>query len=409
MRRTSNGGDQSRVGSGALRVGIDARFLTHPQPGGFKTYTTNLVRALACLESDIDLVVYVDRDPAKSGLPEAPHIRYRVVDGSVPLVGMPWREQVALPRMLRHDRIVLAHFLCNTAPLACPTPYVLTLHDTIQVTERVPAHWSSGLSGQVRRAVAAYSRWCIRRVSPAAMQVITVSRFEADQITRMLGVPTAHISVVYPAPDPGFASVAPPARVALQTDLPKRLALPDRFALAVGYEPRKNIPFLIRTFARLPPTMPGLVVVCANEASRDQLSTMVREEGAENRIVVLGKTSFSDLVGLYNIARMFLFPSEREGFGLPPLEAMACGTPTVALASPAVAEVVGDGGVLLPSLEMSSWLDAVERLERDQDFRTGVVRRGTARAATFSWARCAEQTLATYRLACESAPMRLSA
>jgi len=411
VSRTSNGnGERDRVKPGTLRVGVDARFLTHPQPGGFKTYTTNLVRALAGLEADIELVVYLDRAPAEHGLPESPNVHYRVVGGSLPVLGMPWREQIALPRVLTRDRIDLAHFLCNTAPIACPVPYVLTLHDTIQMTEHAPADWRSGLSGQARWAVASYSRWCIRRVSSTANQVITVSRSEGDQISRMLGVPTSRISVVYPAPDPGFTRGTPANKMRWRADLSKRLGVPNRFALAVGYEARKNIPFLIRTFARSRLTESlGLVVVCANESRREQFGTLVRQERADGRIVVLGKTTFSDLVGLYNIAEMFLFPSGREGFGLPPLEAMVCGTPTVSLASGAVAEVVGDGGVLLPALDAQSWVDAIERLDVDDEFRAGVVQRGMTRAGTFSWTRCAEQTVAAYRDASVASSMPLSA
>lgn len=115
-----------------MRIGFDARFLTHPQAGGFKTYTENLVSALAAVDRDNEYVLYLDRKPGgRDAVPAAPNFTSRIVPASLPLAGMPWREQVALPRQAARDRIDLLHCPCLTAPLRLACPLVVTIHDML--------------------------------------------------------------------------------------------------------------------------------------------------------------------------------------------------------------------------------------------------------------------------------------
>jgi glycosyltransferase involved in cell wall biosynthesis len=113
--------------------------------------------------------------------------------------------------------------------------------------------------------------------------------------------------------------------------------------------------------------------------------------------VFLGGVPASELAELYRLADAFVYPSEREGFGLPPLEAMACGTPTIALRASSVPEVVGDGAILMDRLDVGAWAGAVRTVLQDPDLRADLARRGLERAAGFSWTRCARQTVDVYR------------
>lgn len=117
-----------------MKIGIDARFMTHPQAGGFKTYSQNLVRALAGVDADNEYVIYVDRPPLDGMLLKKDNFCYRVVRGFMPGLETAVREQFLLRRAIQHDRPDVIHFLCNTAPVNFDMPYILTLHDTIQVT-----------------------------------------------------------------------------------------------------------------------------------------------------------------------------------------------------------------------------------------------------------------------------------
>ena len=382
-----------------MRIGLDARFLTHPQRGGFKTYTTNLIRALGEVDRENEYVVYVDRAVARDARwPNHPTFTYKTVPGTLPGVGMPVREQVLLRRHAAADALDLLHFLCNTATIGLRMKTVVTLHDVIQVTSVDPL---------VRRSVgtrwpgwhAVYSAWTIRRVAPAADHLITVSHYEKDQISRALEIPPARISVTHLAPQSDFVPVDDQHAAQRRHHLRQVHGVPVPYLLGVGYERRKNLEFLIDVFATLAAEFPDLrlVVIAAHAGRRRQLQGHARARGLGDRAVFLGGLPAPELAELYGLAEAFVYPSVREGFGLPPLEAMACGTPTIALRASSVSEVVGEGAILMDGLDVGAWAGAVRTVLRDRELRADLVRLGLARAAAFSWTRCAKQTIDVYR------------
>jgi len=383
-----------------MRIGIDARFLTHPQPGGFKTYTTNLITTLGEIDRDNDYVVYVDRRPADPGaLPAHPNFTCQMVHGTLPGLGMPLREQVLLRRRIAVDRLDLVHFLCNTATIGLRTRHVVTLHDTIQLTPRTSITVRRTPADRWRRAQAAYSNYTTRRAARTASRLIAVSHHEKQSISVVLGVPPERVSVIHSAPDPAF--VLADGHEGKPAGVPTAPASGVRspYILGVGYEPRKNIELLIEVFAELATERHDLqlVVVAAHEGRRRELQAHVRDRGLEPRAVILGALPTPCLARLYRGAEALVFPSEREGFGLPPLEAMASGIPTVAMRASSVPEVVGDGALLVDGAEVGKWVAAVRHVLSSPALRADLVRRGLERAATFSWTRCAEQTIAVYR------------
>jgi hypothetical protein len=171
-----------------MRIGIDARFLTHPQPGGFKTYAENLVKALSLIDSANTYVLYLDRPPAAGALPERSNFTYRVVADMLPVLGMPIREQVGLRRCIAQDSIDVMHFPCNTALLRPSGKFVVTLHDIIQLTNPQNFDYTKGLAAYRRWAISAYSRWVILRTVQSANKVITVSGYEKTQIINHLRI-----------------------------------------------------------------------------------------------------------------------------------------------------------------------------------------------------------------------------
>jgi hypothetical protein len=195
-----------------MRVAIDARFLTHPQRGGFKTYTENLVAALSDLGGDVEYILYLDREPGPGTRLPQKNCTCRVVSGTHLPMRVPLREQVALPRQIERDRPDLVHFLCNTAPVNLSRAYIITLHDIIQVTDPEPLRWSLGWSDQKRWAMSAYSRWAIRRSLPRAARIITVSNYERLRIEELFGLPSAAVSVTHPAPGAVFRPLSPETR-----------------------------------------------------------------------------------------------------------------------------------------------------------------------------------------------------
>jgi glycosyltransferase involved in cell wall biosynthesis len=382
-----------------MRIALDARFLTHPQRGGFKTYTENLVRALGTVDRDNDYIVYVDRShPDRTSLPNCENMKYVVVDGTLPAVGMPFREQIALRRQISRDKPDLVHFLCNTATIGLRCPHVLTLHDTIQVSSGGPIPLRHGYRATHRWAQTAYSRKVINRVVRTASHLITVSQHERLEINRLLAVPLNTISVTYGAPDPVYDQ---PRACDHDAAVLERLRVRPPYLMGLGYETRKNIPILIEAFAELSRQFPALnvVIVSANSEQAAAFKTLATRFDLTSRTHVLGPTPSADLRPLYSGAAAFVFPSDREAFGLPVIEAMASGTPTVAMHASCLPEIVGDAGILINGRDPRDWASGIRRLLEDDNLRIELHRRGLARAKEFSWLRCAAETVAVYRQA----------
>ena len=375
-----------------MRIGIDARFLTHPQAGGFKTYTRNLVAALAELDREDEYVLYVDRvpdDPASLG----PNFTVYPVPETVPMAGMVWREQIALPRRASRDRLDVFHAPNLTAPLRLPCPTVVTIHDMI---------WRRELPRRLSLSKHAVLDWYYRhvpeRAALGASAIITVSQCSRDSIARELSLPSERIHVTYEAANPRFRPVADLDALAAAR---AKFGLPETFLLAMGSaDPRKNVAGLLRAYAALPvPEQEGcpLAIVWANPYLASGLGELARTLGVEARLRFLQGVTDEDLLFLYNSATAFVFPSHYEGFGLPLLEAMACGTPVVAANNSSIPEIAGGAAILVNSKDDAALTQALERVLTDAPLRARMGEQGRAQAAGFSWARCARETLAVYR------------
>jgi len=386
-----------------MKIGIDARFLTHPQRGGFRTYTVNLVNALSLIDRTNTYVLYLDRSPAEVTLPKSDNFTYQVVDSALPVLGMPAREQIALRRRIAQDNLDVVHFLCNTAPVGLSGKFVVTLHDTIQITNPQTFEYTKGLSAYKRWAISVYSRWTILKTAKSASRVITVSHYEKKQIREHLDIASERICVTYLAPSPLFVPASNEMKEEWRLRVQQEFGIRGRFVFAVGYEPRKNIPLVIEAFSRFAPDYPdiGLVIVAAENQSKVFFQQLVNEGNISERVVILGSTSTNDLAILYNLAEAFIFPSERESFGLPPLEALACGVPVIAMKMTSIPEILQDGAMLVEGKDVHIWADAIVQVITDDNLRSILASRGIQQAAKFSWKRCAKEAIQVYRAVVE--------
>lgn len=379
-----------------MHIGIDARFLTHPQRGGFKTYTTNLVRAIQEVDDENQYLIYVDRPLEEGLLLGKNNVEYRVVRADVPVIGMPFREQISLRRQVKNDDLDLVHFLCNTAPVGLSSNYVLTLHDTIQIEGTQLSKSNFAIKNWM---LAQYSKWAIFGAARKANKVIAVSSFEKKKINQILNVPSERIQVVLEAPNPIYFYADHERKKEWSIELQIRYGVRNKYILTVGYELRKNIPLLITAFSILKSEFADLdlVIVASNEEMGQYFRKLAGDLAISDRVNVLGKVSDQDLIKLYNLAEIFVFPSEREGFGLPPLEAIACGTPTIAMNMSSMPEVLRDGALFVDTKDPEVWAQAIKRVMSDDELRAGLISKGLKRAAEFSWQKCARETIQVYR------------
>src|SRR5690242_11827053 len=189
-----------------MRIGIDARFLTHPQSGGFKTYTENLIAALAKLDRENEYFLYLDREPGTQDLiPAQSNFHTRVVSGGLPMLGFLWREQVQLPRQAARDRIDLFHAPCLTAPVFIKSPMVITVHDMIWA---FPERFSQKGSFSPKRKFMEWYNYLVPvYATRRAAGMITVSQAAKDSILEYLKFSAEKIEVTWEAAQPFFVEI----------------------------------------------------------------------------------------------------------------------------------------------------------------------------------------------------------
>lgn len=380
-----------------MRIGIDARFLTHPQPGGFKTYTVSLITALARIDSENEYVLYVDRQPnPRDAVPSQPNFVTRVVPASLPVVGLPWREQVALGRQVKADRIHLFHSPCLTAPLRLACPLVITVHDMIWAS---PENFTSRGSWSLKRRFIDWYNYLVPRYAiPRAAAVITVSHASRESIQKTLKINAEKVVVTHEAAGAAFQVMDDSACLEAVRN---KYHLPSKYLLALGAaDPRKNIKSLIQAYGLLAEDTREkyhLVIVWTHPFLAGEISKLVEELGLSKRVHFLRQVPNEDLASIYNLASLFVFPSRYEGFGLPLLEAMSCGVPVVAANNSSIPEIVGDAAILFDAQDVTGLSAAIERVLMDEPLRARLKRDGLERASKFSWDKCGAETIAVYR------------
>jgi glycosyltransferase involved in cell wall biosynthesis len=386
-----------------MKIGLDARFLTHPQLGGFKTYTVNLVTALGQVDHANQYVIYLDRTPIDGSLPEFENFCYRIVPAALPVIGMPFREQISLRRQIAKDNLDVVHFLCNTAPLQISAKFIVSLHDVIQVVNAQALFRVKGLRNFRQSVLSAYSGWAIKNTARFADRVITVSNYEKGQIIKTLEIAPERVCVTYLAPNSVYSLAEPDVKSQWRTDFSKKFGLRKRFILGIGYEPRKNIELLIGAFSNIASSWPDLdlVIIAAQEVRRVFFQQLAEKLGLSDRVIILASIQPNELAILYNLAEAFVFPSERESFGLPPLEALACGTPTIAMNTTSLPEILGNGAVLIDGKDEQTWANAILRVLTDEKLRVDLVNRGLKQANKLTWQQCAQNTIQVYQTVVE--------
>ncbi|MCY3978403.1 MAG: glycosyltransferase family 1 protein [Chloroflexi bacterium] len=295
-------------------------------------------------------------------------------------------EQTLQPRQLR--RYDLYHALAFVAPVVLTVPMVVTVYDLSFL------HYPARLSAARRLYLRALTALTCAR----ARRVLAISQSTANDLRAHLGVPADKIDVT----PLGYDRAA--FRPLLENDIVhfrRKQALPERFWLFVGtLEPRKNLPMLLKAYARLPKKerLPLMMGGGSGWMAREVFATIERLQLGDS-VKHVGFIPAADLALWYNCAEAFLYPSVFEGFGLPVLEAMACGTPVITTNVSSLPEVAGVAAQCLPPDDIERWSAALRDLQRNDAWRESARMKGLERAKLFSWARTAELTVASYRKA----------
>jgi glycosyltransferase involved in cell wall biosynthesis len=362
-----------------MRFSVDAHAIGC-QLTGNEVYVRNLLSAFASVDDRSEFIAYVSTPEAAGALPR--RFRQRRVSRD-PFV----RLGFDLPRWLRRDRPDLLH-VQYTAPLLCPTPVVVSVHDVSFVD--YPEYFTAARAAQLRLTV--------RRTVERAVRVLTGSEFSRREIARAYGLDGSKIAVIPNAASPLFRPLGHEEAVAWVW---RRFQVPSPFILTVGdLQARKNQAGLIRAFAEMAGAYPQLhhhLVLAGKESWHGEaVRKAAARSGVAERIHFTGFVSDEELLQLYNACQFFVFPSFYEGFGLPVLEAMACERPVACSDSSAILEVADAAAILFDPRSTEQMVRALADLALDSELRARMGRLGLQRALQFSWRRTAEKTLQVY-------------
>lgn len=364
-----------------MRIAFDATTL-RPFQSGIGYYTEHLLRHLVRKAPECEFVLISNREVEPSTpLPPGVRVEER---WRFPL-RVPWMHLLA-PLVLRKVRPHVVHLTNYAAPLFKEFPTVMNLHD-------MTLHLFPELHPLRRRL----TRPLMLGVARRADALITDSESARRDVLRLLKVPPDRLHLIPAAPAPEFRPIED--RDYLES-VRRRYHLPERFILFVGtIEPRKNLPRLMAAVAEIRRRLsnpPHLVLVGALGWGVRDLTHGIESLGLQESILLPGYVPYPDLPAFYNLCEVFVYPSLYEGFGLPVLEAMACGAPAVTSNDSSLGEIAGSAAALVDPRDTEALTQSLERLLTEADWREELRRRGLKRAAEFSWERTAREVLALY-------------
>ena len=363
-----------------MRYAVDAHAIGRNLTGN-EVYVRSLLHAFESIDSESEYLAYVSEPGAAQAVPQRFRTRHIA---SNPFV----RLGFDFARKLREDRPALLH-VQYTSPLRCPVPTVVTVHDVSFLQH--PEYFPWWRATQLRITVARSVR--------QATRVLTISNFTRRTISEAYQISPDLITVIPAAANP-FFRIANRARAVRRVE--ERFGIREPFILTVGdLQPRKNHVRLIEAFAQFAAKHPELhhhlILAGKNTWYSERVADAVRQSGVADRIHLIGFVSDEELLELYNACDCFAFPSLYEGFGLPLLEAMACGRAVICSDRSSIPEVAGDAGILFDPTDTHAIAAALESVLLDTDRRARLERLGLARAAQFTWRNAAEGTLEVYR------------
>jgi glycosyltransferase involved in cell wall biosynthesis len=354
---------------------------------GLGRYATELLTTLASQDKQTDYSIFYNR-PQDAHIPPALRHLQRYV---TPLSDKPWRLRVSMAHLFRLSQstgvgsVDLFHATDHLLPYLPETSTVFTLGDLTYLSHA--------------QAHARLNRLYLRLMMPTFLRraeaVISISHSTHRDMQTTYRIDVSKCFVIYPGIDNRFQPVIDAASL---TSVQGKYGLPDRFFLYVGtLEPRKNLSNLIRAFAAA--QLEDVILVIAGKKGwmYQPIFDLVQTLGIEQKVIFTGFVADEDLPALYSLADAFVFPSLYEGFGLPVLEAMACGAPVLTSNISSLPEITGDAALLIDPLNVEEITAAIRRLANDAGLRQELRRQGVIRAAQFSWHRAGAETLEVYR------------
>ncbi len=370
-----------------MNIGYDATAIP-PRLTGAGVYIKELIRALTQMDRTNRYFVFAQPAHLQDMDISYSHVQKIPLEFSSIPKRLLW-EQTGLPALASSLHLDLLHSPHYTMPLRCPCKRIVTFHDMTFIT--MPE-----VHGRFKRI---FFRNMMKHSGSHADRLLADSESTRQDMHRILGIDLQRIDTAPLAADDAYR---PLAAAETEAHCAVHSLTPGRFLLFVGVlEPRKNVPALVRAYASVHKKHPDIPLVIAGKKGwmYDEIFAAVQQLGLTESVRFLGYIPREEQIGLYNGARLFVYPSQYEGFGLPVLEALQCGAPVLTSNLSSMPEVAGDAALLVSPQDEAGLANAMLQVLEDDHLAAQMKERGLERARQFSWQRCAELTLQAYETA----------
>ena len=375
-----------------MKIGIEGQRLFRRKKHGMDMVALELIRNLQQIDKTNEYFIYVAPDEDTGCLEETPNFHIRILPGGF----YPKWEQLSLPRAAKADGCQLLHCTSNTAPVRCTLPLVVTVHDMIYMEKTIP-QILSGSGTPYQKFGNVYRRFVVPSIIRQGKIIITVSNFEKERMATFFGLDNTKLRAVYNGVGTHFRPVTDTEqRKAIQ----KKYNLPEKFFFHLGNtDPKKNTLGVITAYSRFRKESGQDIPLVMLDFDRNELQAMAKEAGdpqITKHIHLTGYVPNADLPGIYSQCSLFLYPSLRESFGIPILEAMACGVPVIAGNTSSMPEIGGDAAYLVNPFQPEEITRGILELINNHEKYNELIQKGYRQASLFTWKAMAEQILRIY-------------
>jgi glycosyltransferase involved in cell wall biosynthesis len=377
-----------------MKIGIEAQRIFRKKKHGMDMVALELIRNLQTIDSENEYFIFVKPDVDDSVIKETTNFKIiRLKGGFYPL----W-EQIALPRAVKKEGCEILHCTSNTAPIFIAIPLMVTLHDIIYM-ESSYFKILTGTGTLYQKFGNAYRKIFVPKIVRKSKKIITVSHFEKNRIGQFFALGNdPRLEAVYNGVSEHFKPITDKK---VLKRVKEKYHLPDLYFFFLGNtDPKKNTKGVLKAFSdfrKQTRSDTKLVMLDYDGKELDKLLEEIGDKELINQVVLTGYVVNTDLPAIYCQSELFLYPSLRESFGIPMLEAMRCGVPVITSNTSSMPEVAGDGALIIDPFKPEEITSAMIRIQSDKELKADLISKGLVQAAKFSWKAMAQHVLKIYR------------
>lgn len=374
-----------------MKIAIEGQRLFRKKKHGMDFVALELIRNLMHIDKENQYYIFVA--PGEDRCLESMD-NFQIVELKAP--GYPFWEQIALPRAVKRFKCDLLHCTSNTAPLYSPVPLIVTLHDIIYLEK---GNKNNSQASNYQKLGNLYRKLVVPYIFKKSYRVITVSEFERKQIGNYFGLDkSAHLTSVHNGVSLHFKKITDKETL---SRVKEKYKLPDNFFFHLGNsDPKKNTFGVISAFSQYIKDTKADTFLVMPDFDKNKLQAILTQIGHPDlmrKIILTGYIINTDLSALYSLCSVFLYPSLRESFGIPILEAMKCGVPVITSNTSSMPEISGKAAILVNPKDVQAIVQAIKLITTQQEVRNKLIEEGFKQAAKFSWGAMADSVLQIYQ------------